>query len=134
MCTETEQQLENKLIKQLVDMGYEKVHVSNEEELLVNLKSQLQKHNQTTFSDSEFTQILNEIKKGSIIEKAQKLREKYSLVRDDGTNKYIEFLDVINWCQNLFQVTHQISQEGKYKNRYDVTLLINGFPLVQIEL
>ena len=134
MCTETELQLENKLIKQLVDMGYEKVHVSNEEELLANLKSQLQKHNQTTFSDSEFTQILNEIKKGSIIEKAQKLREKFSLVRDDGTNKYIEFLDVINWCQNLFQVTHQITQEGKYKNRYDVTLLINGFPLVQIEL
>ena len=134
MCTETELQLENKLIKQLVDMGYEKVHVSNEEELLANLKSQLQKHNQTTFSDSEFTQILNEIKKGSIIEKAQKLREKYSLVRDDGTTKYIEFLDVINWCQNLFQVTHQITQEGKYKNRYDVTLLINGFPLVQIEL
>ncbi len=134
MCTETEQQLENKLIKQLVDMGYEKVHVSNEEELLTNLKLQLQKHNQTTFSDSEFTQIINEIRKGSIIEKAQKLREKYSLVRDDGTTKYIEFLDVINWCQNLFQVTHQISQEGKYKNRYDVTLLINGFPLVQIEL
>ena len=134
MCTETELQLENKLIKQLVDMGYEKVGVSNEEELLANLKSQLQKHNQTTFSDSEFTQILNEIRKGSIIEKAQKLREKFSLVRDDGTTKYIEFLDVINWCQNLFQVTHQISQEGKYKNRYDVTLLINGFPLVQIEL
>ncbi|MGQ4004786.1 type I restriction endonuclease subunit R [Francisellaceae bacterium CB300] len=134
MCTETELQLENKLIKQLADMGYEKVGVSNEEELLANLKSQLQKHNQTTFSDSEFTQILNEIKKGSIIEKAQKLREKFSLVRDDGTTKYIEFLDVINWCQNLFQVTHQISQEGKYKNRYDVTLLINGFPLVQIEL
>ena len=115
-------------------MGYEKVHVSNEDELLANLKLQLQKHNQTTFSDSEFTQIINEIRKGSIIEKAQKLREKYSLVRDDGTTKYIEFLDVINWCQNLFQVTHQISQEGKYKNRYDVTLLINGFPLVQIEL
>ena len=134
MCTETELQLENKLIKQLVDMGYEKVHVSNEDELLANIKSQLQKHNQTTFSDSEFTQILNEIKKGSIIEKAQKLREKYSLIRDDGTVKYIEFLDVVNWCQNLFQVTHQISQEGKYKNRYDVTILINGFPLVQIEL
>ncbi len=134
MCTETEQQLEHKLIKQLVDMGYEKVHVSNEDELLANLKLQLQKHNQTTFSDSEFTQVINEIRKGSIIEKAQKLREKYSLVRDDGTTKYIEFLDVINWCQNLFQVTHQISQEGKYKNRYDVTLLINGFPLVQIEL
>lgn len=56
------------------------------------------------------------------------------MIRDDGTVKYIEFLDVINWCQNLFQVTHQITQEGKYKNRYDVTLLINGFPLVQIEL
>ncbi|AJI52681.1 type I restriction endonuclease subunit R [Francisella philomiragia] len=134
MCTESELQLENKLIKQLVDMGYEKVHITNEEQLIANLKTQLEKHNEVVFSDSEFAKILNELRKGSIIEKAQKLREKYSLIRDDGTVKYIEFLDVVNWCQNLFQVTHQISQEGKYKNRYDVTLLINGFPLVQIEL
>ncbi|MED7818424.1 MULTISPECIES: type I restriction endonuclease subunit R [unclassified Francisella] len=134
MCTESELQLENKLIKQLVDMGYEKVHITNEEQLIANLKSQLEKHNEVVFSDSEFPKILNELRKGSIIEKAQKLREKYSLIRDDGTVKYIEFLDVVNWCQNFFQVTHQISQEGKYKNRYDVTLLINGFPLVQIEL
>ncbi|MFC4892246.1 type I restriction endonuclease subunit R [Pseudofrancisella aestuarii] len=134
MCTESELQLENKLIKQLVDMGYEKVHITNEEQLIANLKSRLEKHNKFVFSDSEFSKILNELRKGSIIEKAQKLREKYSLIRDDGTVKYIEFLDVVNWCQNLFQVTHQISQEGKYKNRYDITLLINGFPLVQIEL
>ena len=54
--------------------------------------------------------------------------------KDDGTTSYIEFLDSEHWCQNLFQVTNQISINGTYKNRYDVTLLINGFPLVQIEL
>lgn len=106
MCTESELQLENKLIKQLVDMGYEKVYITNEEQLITNLKSQLEKHNEVVFSDSEFTKILNELRKGSIIQKAQKIREKYSLIRDDGTTKYIEFLDVVNWCQNLFQVTH----------------------------
>jgi type I restriction enzyme R subunit len=56
------------------------------------------------------------------------------LKRDDGSTTYIEFLDLANWCQNEFQVTNQISAEGTYKNRYDVTILINGLPLVQIEL
>ena len=56
------------------------------------------------------------------------------LLKDDGTSSYIEFLNQEHWCQNQFQVTQQVTMEGTYKNRYDVTLLINGLPLVQIEL
>ncbi len=62
------------------------------------------------------------------------LRDKFVLPLDDGTTKYIEFLDSEHWCQNIFQVSSQITVDGSYKNRYDVTLLINGLPLVQIEL
>lgn len=56
------------------------------------------------------------------------------LTRDDGTTKYLEFLNMEHRCRNEYQVTHQIGMEGSYKNRYDVTILINGLPLVQIEL
>ena len=54
--------------------------------------------------------------------------------RDDGKSAYIDLINKIMWCKNEFQVTHQITMEGAYENRYDVTLLINGLPLVQIEL
>src|SRR5690554_6437924 len=57
-----------------------------------------------------------------------------SLQRDDSTRKNIEFINMGKWCQNRFQVTSQITQTGAYENRYDVTILINGLPLVQIEL
>ena len=56
------------------------------------------------------------------------------LIRDDGSVEWIRFIDMDFWCQNEFQVTNQITIEGAYENRYDVTLLINGLPLVQIEL
>ena len=134
MATQPEAVLEAKLIKQLVSLEYEKVSVVSEDELLTNLKSQLEKHNKTSFSNDEFKRITNHLSKGTVFEKAKILRDKYALPLDDGTTKWIEFLDVENWCQNLFQVTSQVTIEGSYKNRYDVTLLINGFPLVQIEL
>ncbi|MEY3501597.1 MAG: hypothetical protein RL308_3270, partial [Bacteroidota bacterium] len=81
-----------------------------------------------------FDRIVNMLNKGSVFEKAKTLRAKQHLVRDNGDNLYFEFINTDFWCQNEFQVTHQITMEGKYKNRYDVTLLINGLPLVQIEL
>ena len=134
MATQSEVVLEAKLIKQLVSLEYEKVSVVSEDELLANLKSQLEKHNKTSFTASEFKRITNHLNKGTVFEKAKILRDKFALTLDDGTNSYIEFLDSEHWCQNLFQVTSQVTIEGTYKNRYDVTLLINGFPLVQIEL
>lgn len=78
---------------------------------------------------------MNILNKGSVFEKAKVLREKkHHIIRDNGDNLYFEFLNVEHWCQNEYQVTNQITQEGKYENRYDVTLLVNGLPLVQIEL
>lgn len=134
MSTQSEAILEENLLKQLVSLGYEKVIIRDEAELLANLKKQLEKHNKTTLDDVEFARILNHLNKGNIFEKAKILRDKFALAREDGTTKYIEFIDSEHWCQNLFQVTHQVTIEGSYKNRYDVTILINGIPLVQIEL
>jgi type I restriction enzyme R subunit len=131
---QSEQALENQLIAQLESLEYERVAVNNEPALLTNLKSQLEKHNKTTFSGTEFKRITNHLQKGTVFEKAKTLRDKFVLSRDDGTSRWIEFLDTKDWCQNLFQVTNQVTIEGSYKNRFDVTLLINGLPLVQIEL
>ena len=126
--------LENNLIKQLTKLGYDKVAIKSEEDLLKNLKSQLEKHNHTVFSEDEFKKVLNHLNKGNVFERAKILRGKMSLERIDGTISYIEFINQEEWCKNEYQVTNQIEVSGKYKNRYDVTLLINGLPLVQIEL
>lgn len=135
MSKQSEQVLEEQLIDQLQKLGYAFISISNENELLINLKNQLEKHNHIQFSDSEFEKVVNLISKGSVFEKAKLLREKkHHILRDNGDNLYFEFLNVEHWCQNEYQVTNQITQTGKYENRYDVTLLINGLPLVQIEL
>lgn len=134
MTTQSEQALETELIQQLVSLGYAFVEISNEADLLQNLKSQLEKHNQVSLSTSEFNKVLNQLSKGNVFERAKILRDKFALLCDDGTIKYIEFMNLEHWCQNQFQVTQQITQEGSYLNRYDVTILINGLPLVQIEL
>ncbi len=134
MTTQTEQQLENALIVQLETLGWEKVVIANEEELIQNLKRQLEKHNKVLFSDYEFKQILNKIARGNIFEKAKILRDKVDYTKDDGTTGHIDLINQIHWCKNEYQVTHQITMTGKYTNRYDVTLLVNGLPLCQIEL
>ncbi|APW65266.1 deoxyribonuclease HsdR [Poseidonibacter parvus] len=134
MSKQSEAILEENLIKQLVANQYERVAIKDDKALESNLKSQLEKHNKTTITETEFKRILNHLNKGNIFEKAKILRDKFVLPCDDGTTKYIEFLDSEHWCQNLFQVTSQVTVDGKYKNRYDVTILINGLPLCQIEL
>ena len=110
------------------------VHLNIEAEVIANLKAQLEKHNKITFSGTEFDRVLNILSKGSIFEKAKTLRAKQHILRDNGDNLYFEFINTDHWCQNQYQVTHQVSMDGKYKNRYDVTLLVNRLPLVQIEL
>lgn len=135
MSKQSEQILEEQLVAQLQKLGYKYVAIADEKALLANLKTQLEKHNHLQFSDSEFEKVLNILNKGSVFEKAKVLREKkHHIIRDNGDNLYFEFLNVEHWCQNEYQVTNQITQEGKYENRYDVTLLVNGLPLVQIEL
>jgi len=134
MAKQPELILEEQLIAKLQEVGYALVQINNENELITNLKIQLEKHNNIHFSDKEFEKVLNILSKGSVFEKAKTLREKQHIIRDNGDNLYFEFINTDQWCQNEYQVTHQVSMEGKYKNRYDVTLLINGLPLVHIEL
>lgn len=134
MTTQPEQVLENNLVSQLIALGHKSVVIKTEEDLLSNLKSQLEKHNKITFTASEFERILIHLSKGNIFDKAKTLRDKYVLHKDNGEKAYIEFINQDFWCQNQFQVTNQITINGKRENRYDVTILINGLPLVQIEL
>lgn len=134
MAKELEAALEHELLLQLQQLGYESVAVHDEKTLLHNLKKQLEKHNNTQFSPREFDRVLNILNKGTIFEKAQTLRQKQHILRDNGDNLYFDFINTTHWCQNQFQITNQIKIDGTYSNRYDVTLLINGLPLVQIEL
>jgi len=131
---QSEAQLENTLIKQLKKLEYKSVKIKDEKDLLSNLKTQLEKHNQIKLSEKEFEKILNHLDKWNVFERAKILRDKMMLEMDNWDKKYIEFINMDQWCQNEYQVTNQITMEWEYENRYDVTLLINWFPLVQIEL
>lgn len=140
MNTQSEYSLEAALIDQLARMEYELVQVADETAMLANLKRQLEIHNgNITLSDTEFERVLNHLNTGTIADRAWILRDKFALKRDAAGEQsadtiWLSFLNCDDWCMNEFQVTHQISVDGKRKNRYDVTLLINGLPLVQIEL
>jgi type I restriction enzyme R subunit len=140
MTTQPEAELEAALIDQLQSLKYTRVKIKDQAAMLANLKQQLEIHNgNITLSKNEFDLILNHLNTGTVIERAKILRDKYALKREATDGKpaetiYISFLNCDEWCRNEFQVTNQISIEGKRKNRYDVTILINGLPLVQIEL
>ena len=134
MTHQSEQQLENNLITQIEGLGFTKVILQDSASLISNLRTQLQKFNEKIFSDNEFAKILNHLNKGDRFHKAKTLRDRYALVRDDESRIWIRFFNTDSWCQNEYQVAQQITQVGVHENRYDVTLLINGLPLVQIEL
>ena len=139
MSYQSEAQLEDNLIKQLVNQGFNKVKISDEEELKNNFRNELFEHNKSKlnnkpFTDKEFERILRHVEGKSVFQSAMILRDKFILEREDGSEVYIEFFDSKNWCKNRFQVTNQTTVVGKYTNRYDVTILINGLPLIQIEL
>lgn len=134
MATQTEAQLESDLINRLVSRGWSHVAIADEAALLDNLKAQLEAHNNVALTDAEFARVLNHLDKGNVFDRAKTLRDRYDLTREDGTRLYIEFMNTREWCQNCYQVASQIAQEGSYQNRYDVTLLVNGLPLIQIEL
>lgn len=136
---QSEAQLERSMYEQLIRKGYEPVVLSDYAALVANFRQQVNKFNEkkledTPLSDAEFTRLMTRIDKKSVFESAQILRDKVILQRDDGSEVYLELFNTREWCQNLFQVTTQTTVEGKYVNRYDVTLLINGLPVVQIEL
>lgn len=142
MPVQSEAALESGLIATLQKMNYEYVHIEEEKNLSANFKKQLEKHNKkkleefgrTEFTESEFDKILIYLEGGTRFEKAKKLRDLYPLELESGERLWVEFLNRTHWCQNEFQVSNQITVEGRKKCRYDVTILINGLPLVQIEL
>lgn len=120
----------------------EYVQLKEEENLYANFKTQLEKHNKkqlalhdrTQFTDKEFERIRIYLEGGKRFDKGKNLRDLYALDLDDGGRIWVEFLNKNKWCQNEFQVSNQITTEGRKTARYDVTILINGLPLVQIEL
>jgi type I restriction enzyme R subunit len=133
MTTQSEAALEKCLIDKLIEGGYERVKIRDENDLKINLKSQIERFNKIELSDDEFHKILLHLESGTIFDKAKKLRDKYALKREDDLI-YIDFFNTKDWCKNIFQVTNQVTMKKTYENRYDVSILINGLPLVQIEL
>ncbi|UNK19363.1 type I restriction endonuclease subunit R [Paenibacillus sp. N3/727] len=139
MGYQPEAQLEKSLHTQLVNQGYNPVKIADYDALLINFKNQLNQFNEhkldgQPLTDIEFNRILTLIEGKSIYDSAKILRDKLLIEREDGTQLYVELMNTKDWCKNLFQVTTQTTVKGTYTNRYDVTILINGLPLVQIEL
>lgn len=138
MSVQSEAQLEYELIKQLKQLGYRQVAVKDEAQLLSNLKIQIERANDiAAFSHNEWAQVLNHLKAGNSFNCAKVLRNRFPVTFDDGSTRHIDFL-FADPQKNIYQVTHQISVDHKagngHSSRFDVTLLINGLPLVQIEL
>ena len=140
---QSEAELEKEFIRLLVELGYERLTIHKEKDLITNLRLQLEKLNNYTFSDSEwerfFTEVLANAKDG-IVEKTRLIQEDHVQVlkRDDGTSKNILLIDKKSIHNNRLQVINQYAvseQEGaNHDNRYDVTVLVNGLPLIHIEL
>lgn len=137
---QSEAELENEFITMLSNQGYEYLQIHDSASLTANLRMQLEKLNNYTFTDNEWQRFFSfniANNNDGIVEKTRKIQEDYIQVlkRDDGTSKNIYFLDKKNIHNNTLQVINQyVEDSGKYKNRYDVTVLVNGFPLVHIEL
>ena len=137
---QSEADLEKQLINDLVnDLNYDHLSIHTQEELLLNAKTQLEKLNKVIFTGEEWRRFVVEYldcPNEGLVEKTRKIQENhiYDFIFDDGRIKNIKIIDKENIHNNRLQVVNQVSQEGTHKNRYDVTILVNGLPLVQIEL
>ena len=144
----SEYAVENMFIDRLESLGYQFVKMNSYDDVLENFRTQLAKFNEkklaekghaASFSDAEFNRIMIHVDNHSVYESAKILRDKFVLELDNGESVYIEFFSA-DTERNLYQVTHQVTMDKAhkddvvYKNRYDVTVLINGLPVVQIEL
>ncbi len=138
MGYQSEAELENQLIKQLKNQGYNYVKIDDYDQLMKNFRLQFfefnkEKLNNQPLSDKEWDRLTNYMLGRTVFESAKVLRDKYVLERDDGSKVYVSFIDE-DHTKNLWQVSNQTTVVGKYVNRYDVTILCNGLPIVQIEL
>lgn len=148
MAHTSEYDVENKFIDRLEGIGYSFIKMNSYDDVLANFRTQLAKFNEkkllekghaASFSDSEFNRIMIHVDNHSVYESAKILRDKCVLQLDDGETVYVNFFSS-DTDRNIYQVTHQVTMDKVhkddvvYQNRYDVTVLINGLPVVQIEL
>ena len=137
---QSEAALEKEFIRMLGEQGYEYITIHSEKQLIDNLRRQLEKLNNYTFTDNEWDRFFNNSiasTNDGILEKTRKIQEDHiqPLIRDDGTQKNIYLLDKKKIHNNFMQVINQYEEnEGTHNTRYDVTVLVNGLPLVHIEL
>ncbi len=136
---QTEADLEREFVADLKKQGYEYLELKTSADLLVNLRRQLETFNNVVFSDSEWARLLTEYldkPADTLIEKTEKIHhdDAYQFRFDDGREQNIRIVDKTNVALNKLQVLTQFQQEGTRRNRYDVTILVNGLPMVQIEL
>ena len=136
---QTEAELEKQMIENLISQGYERLVVKSNEDLYTNLKIQIERLNGVSFTKDEWNRFLLEYldaPNDGMIEKTRKIQENhiYDFVFDDGHLKNIKIIDKKNIHNNYLQVINQFSQKGSSQNRYDVTILVNGLPLIHIEL
>ena len=137
MAYQSEAELELQFIEQLNSQKYATVEIPDYDALVENFKVQFEKFNAAKLdhplTDKEWERVFNLMLGKSVFQSAKILRDKFVLEREDGTKVYLAFFDN-DHTKNIFQVTHQTTVVGKYVNRYDVTLLVNGLPLIQVEL
>ncbi|MGK0740777.1 type I restriction endonuclease subunit R [Leucobacter sp. Z1108] len=141
---QSESQLENEFIRQLESQAYERVYITSETDLIVNLRAQLEALNNYQFSDEEWQRFFTERIASTgdgIVEKTVRIQEDYVqlLTRDDGSTKNITLLDKRDIHNNRLQVINQYAIDrgeggASFSNRYDVTILVNGLPMVHVEL
>lgn len=137
---QSEAALENEFIKMLSEQGYEYLKINDSKALISNLRTQLEILNDYKFSDNEWDRFYkNSIANNNdgIVQKTKKIQEDHIQVlkKDDGTSKNIYLIDKKNIHNNILQVINQyVEKGGNYENRYDVSVLVNGLPLIHIEL
>ncbi|ARQ96892.1 type I restriction/modification system, R subunit [Campylobacter lanienae NCTC 13004] len=137
---QSEAALENEFIKMLSEQGYEYLKINDSKALISNLRAQLEILNDYKFSDNEWDRFYkNSIANNNdgIVQKTKKIQEDHIQVlkKDDGTSRNIYLIDKKNIHNNILQVINQyVEKGGNYENRYDVSILVNGLPLIHIEL
>lgn len=137
MAYQSEAELETQFIEQLNKQGYTFVQIPDYGVLIENFKKQFEKFNRAKLdiplTGKEWERVFNHILGKSVFQSAKILRDKFILEREDGTKIYLSFFDT-DYMKNIFQVTHQTTMVGRYVNRYDVLILVNGLPLIHVEL
>lgn len=131
-----EQQIEDSLISKLIDLKYTYRHdLHDKDSLERNFREKFQSLNKVNLTDSEFSRLRDEIITTDTFAASKRLREINTFIREDGTPLHYTLVNIKDWCKNEFEVVHQLRMNTQYSHhRYDVILLMNGIPVVQIEL